>query len=124
MTAFESGVRIERPIEEVFDLVSDPLRFPQWNSAVKSVHKASGVEREVSSTYSMQRELPTGRVQNELEIFARKHPTEFGIRTTSGPTPFVYRYRFATESGETVVRLDAQVELRGVASALAPIAGR
>jgi hypothetical protein len=34
----------------------------------------------------MERELPTGRVQNELQVIARTQPTEFAIRTTSGPT--------------------------------------
>lgn len=35
MIGFETSVRIERPIEEVFALVSDPLQFPLWNSAVR-----------------------------------------------------------------------------------------
>jgi hypothetical protein len=44
------------------------------------------------STYSMERELPSGRVRNELVIVAWERPSAFAIRTTSGPTPFVYRF--------------------------------
>jgi uncharacterized protein YndB with AHSA1/START domain len=122
--SFETSVRIERPVEEVFAFVSDPLLFTQWNSAVQAVHGTSGETGELGSTYSMQRQIPTGQVENDLEVFAREEPNEFGIRTTSGPTPFVYRYRFASHGADAVVHLDASVELPGVAAVLGPLAAR
>ncbi len=124
MITFDTSARIGRPIEDVFAFVSDPLQFPRWNSAVHTVHLTSGATGELGSTYSMGRELPAGRVENELEVFACSRPSEFGIRTTSGPTPFVYRYRFSSERGATVVRLDARMELPGIAAALGPLAAR
>jgi hypothetical protein len=54
----QTGVRIERPIEEVFAHVSDPLNF-RWNSAVRAVHSTSGLDGDVGSTYAMERALPT-----------------------------------------------------------------
>jgi uncharacterized protein YndB with AHSA1/START domain len=122
--AFETDVRINRPIEEVFAYVSDPLNFPRWNSAVKAVRKTSVGEDGVASTYSMERELPTGRAINELEVVASEPPRHFAIRTTAGPTPFLYRYQFSAENGETVINLDAQVELEGAAAFLPQLARR
>jgi uncharacterized protein YndB with AHSA1/START domain len=124
MTAFKTSVRIGRPIEDVFAFVSDPLNFARWNSAVRAVRNTSGRDSEVGSTYTMQRELPSGAVQNELEIVARERATEFGIRTTSGPTPFSYRYRFSAADGQTIVELDAVVELDGAAAVLGPLVRR
>jgi hypothetical protein len=124
MTGFGTSVRIARAIEEVFAYVSDPLNLPHWNSAVRAVWKTRGRESEVGSRYTMERELPRGGVQNELEVFAREHATEFGIRTTSGPTPFTYHYRFSTANGQTLVQLDAGLELDGPAALLGPLAGR
>jgi uncharacterized protein YndB with AHSA1/START domain len=124
LTRFETIVRIERPLEEVFAYTSDPLNLPRWNSAVRTVRKTHGRGSEVGSTYAMERELPSGRVHNELEVFAHDHPSEFSIRTTLGPTPFVYKYGFVAEDGETLVRLDAAFKLGGPARLLAPIAGR
>jgi hypothetical protein len=72
----------------------------------------------------MERELPTGRAVNELEVVASEPPHEFAIRATAGPTPFLYRYRFSTENGETVIRLDAEVELPGAAAHLPQLARR
>ena len=130
MISFETSVRIARPIEQVFAFVSDPIQFPQWNSAVQAVRHTSAVRGpsggtgEPGSTYSMQRELPSGQVENGLEVFVREQPTEFGIRTTSGPTPFVYDYGFAADGEDTIVHLDASVELAGVAGMLGPLAAR
>jgi uncharacterized protein YndB with AHSA1/START domain len=114
--AFEADVRIDRRIEDVFAYVSDPLNFPRWNSAVEAVRKTSAGQNGVASTYSMERELPSGRVVNELEVVASERPREFAIRTTAGPTPFLYRYRFSAEDGDTVMRLEAEVELPGAAA--------
>ena len=120
---FETLVRIARPIEEVFAYVSDPGNFPAWNSAVETVRRTTGAGA-VGSTYAMKRRLPSGSAANELEILAFEQPREFAIRTTSGPTPFVYRYRFSPEDGETVVQLDAEVELGGTAALVGPLARR
>jgi uncharacterized protein YndB with AHSA1/START domain len=114
--AFEADVRIDRRIEDVFAYVSDPLNFPRWNSAVEAVRKTSAGQNGVASTYSMERELPSGRAVNELEVVASERPREFAIRTTAGPTPFLYRYRFSAEDGDTVMRLEAEVELPGAAA--------
>lgn len=119
MITFETDVRIGRPIEDVFAYVTNPGNFPDWNSAVVAVR-----ESDPGSTYVMERQLPSGRAVNELRILTRERPREFAIRTTSGPTPFLYVYRFSAENDETVVRLEAEVELGGVASLLPQVARR
>lgn len=124
MITFETSVRIKRRIDEVFSYVSDPLKFPRWNSAVGAVRKTSPGANGVASTYSMERELPSGRAINQLEVVANEAPREFAIRATAGPTPFVYRYSFRSENGETVVELDGVVELSGVAAFLPQVARR
>jgi uncharacterized protein YndB with AHSA1/START domain len=39
--AFETSMRIGRPIEQVFSYVADPLNFPHWNSAVQDARDPS-----------------------------------------------------------------------------------
>lgn len=108
MINLKTSVRIARPIDDVFAYVSDPRRFPEWNSAVRAV-RGSG------STYVMERDLPTGPAVNELEIVTLDPPAEFAIRTTSGPTPFLYRYRFSEESAGTLLEFDAEIQLPRIA---------
>jgi uncharacterized protein YndB with AHSA1/START domain len=120
---FKTAVTIERPVEEAFDYIADPRNFPSWNSAVQAVKPTSG-QGEPGSTYLMERELPGGRAENGLEVVERERPATFTIRTTSGPTPFVYRYRFDSDDAATRVELSADVELSGIAGALGPLASR
>ena len=121
---FETSVRIERPIEAVFDYVSEPVNFPRWNSAVQSVQETSAGAEGVGATYRMERELPDGRAENDLEVVEVNRPSLFVIRTTSGHTPFQYRYVLADEEGGTLLQLAAEVELGGLAGALGPLASR
>jgi uncharacterized protein YndB with AHSA1/START domain len=124
MITFQTSVRIAVPHEPLFRYVADPLQFPHWNSAVRSVRATSMPTGEVGSTYAMGRELPNGHAENELEIVELEPFSAFVIRTTSGPTPFVYRYRFIADGSATVIELDATVELAGPASLLGPLAAR
>lgn len=124
MIVFQTSIAVKRPAEEVFAYVCDPRNLPAWNSAVQAVRPTSPATDGVGSTFSMNRELPTGPAINQLEVIASKPPREFTIRTTAGPTQFVYRYQFAARNGETVVQLDARVELDGVATRLPQLAQR
>jgi uncharacterized protein YndB with AHSA1/START domain len=124
MIVFQTSIDIKRPAEEVFAYVCDPRNLPVWNSAVRAVRATSPTTNGVGSTFSMKRELPTGPATNQLEVITSKPPREFTIRTTAGPTPFLYRYQLAARNGETVVRLEAQVELDGVAGRLPQLARR
>ena len=72
MTRFETTVRIGRPIEEVFAYVSDPLNLPRWNSAVRAVWQTRGRDSKRGSTYTMERDLPSGRVHNEVVVVAHE----------------------------------------------------
>ena len=124
MITFQTSVRVARPREEVFAFVADPHRFPQWNSAVRSVRPTSPPPRATGSTYTMQRELPGGPAENTLEVVELEAPSLFALRTTSGPTPFLYRYRFTADGRATVIELDAAVELAGLTGRLGPLAAR
>jgi ligand-binding SRPBCC domain-containing protein len=124
MIAFQTSIAIDRPLEQVFGYVSEPANFPSWNSAVQVVRPTAARASGVGSTYSMERQLPTGPASNKLEIVAREHPHEFAIRATEGPTPFLYRYRFVAEGDRTVIQLDAQVELPAVARFMPQLAAR
>jgi uncharacterized membrane protein len=120
----QTSIVVGRPIEEVFAYVSDPRNYPSWNSAVQIVRPISPGSEGVGSTYSMERRLPAGRATNQIEVVVHEYPGEFAIRTTSGPTPFLYRYRFAGEGDRTVVELDGQVELPALTGIIQPLVRR
>jgi hypothetical protein len=124
MSTFETGVSIGRAMDDVFAYVSNPLNMPEWYSAVQAVDRLSGPDGQVGSTYLIQRELPGGSARNELEIVTLDAPTRFTIRTTSGPTPLIYRYRLSAEPNGTLVQLHATIAPHGIATITGPLAVR
>jgi uncharacterized protein YndB with AHSA1/START domain len=124
MTHFKTTVEIARARDTVFAYVSDPRHFPAWNAAVERVVPLDDATPAAGGRYVMQRRLPTGAATNELEIVTMQPPKELTIRTTSGPTPFLYRYEFTTTGPGTLVRLYAHVRVDGAASLLGPLAAQ
>jgi uncharacterized protein YndB with AHSA1/START domain len=117
---FETSVQIDRPREAVFRIVSDPETYPRWNSAVKAVHPLGTTTG--TPAYRMERRLPTGRVENLLEVLSATPPSEVVIRASDGPTPFTYRYTLREANGGTELALAADVELEGLPRLLGPLA--
>lgn len=124
MIRFETGVRIERPLDEVLAYVAEAENLPHWNSAVQAVRKTAGEsEGGTHPTSTMERRLPAGRAVNTLEI-AQAAPGLLTIRTTSGPTPFSYELHFLADGRATVIRLHGEADLGGAADLLAPLVSR
>lgn len=123
MITFEANTQIDRPVEDVFAFVADGRNGALWNSAVKEVRRTSEGPVGVGATYWMARDLPQGRVENTYQIGEFEPNRALTIRTTSGPTPFVYRYTFEPAKNGTRITLNAEVDL-GVANLLGPVAGR
>lgn len=107
--SFTTNITIARPIDAVFARLADPAGFPAWNSAVERV------EARGDGSYVMHRRLPSGPAVNELEVIERHPPTAFAVRTTSGPTPFAYRYALEPTDGGTLVTLQAEADVPGPA---------
>ena len=124
MTRFETTVTITRARDAVFAYTADPRHFPAWNSAVESVVPLHDATPAAGARYVMQRQLPSGTATNELEIVTSRPPEQLTIRTTTGPTPFLYRYEFAATGAGTLVKLYADVALGGAASLLGPLAAQ
>jgi uncharacterized protein YndB with AHSA1/START domain len=121
MTHFQTSVRINRPPAEVFAVVADPATYPLWNSAVDDVAPIAG---EDGARYTMSRSLPGGPATNVLEVLEAVAPTHVVIQASDGPTPFVYRYDLRGGDEQTVLSLDAEVELDGLFRLAGPLAVR
>jgi uncharacterized membrane protein len=123
----ETDIRVERPTEWVFDYVANPRNFPQWNAAVEAVRETTTVgDNDVGSKYRIERRLPTGRAENEVEVVARARPTTFAIKTTSGPTPLCCRFKLTRAGDSTIIHVDADTDtdLGAPASLLASLVRR
>lgn len=122
MVRFTADVVIERPVQLVFAFVARAENGSMWNSAVRQVRQSSEGPVGVGTEYSMSRQLPSGPVENTLQVVDYQPNKSYAIRVTSGPTPFQYRYRVEPLGDRTRVSLSAEGSLGGPADLLSPIA--
>jgi uncharacterized protein YndB with AHSA1/START domain len=118
LISFETRVQIDRPRQDVFAVVADPATYPRWKSAVRDVRPVA------SRRYRMERDLPSGRAENLVEVVSATPPEEVVVRASQGPTPFTYRYRFTDANGGTMISLSAEVDFGGIGGLLGPFAAR
>jgi uncharacterized membrane protein len=121
---FDANIEINCPLEQVFAYVADENNMARWNSAVQSVQKTSQGPTAAGATYHMVRQLPQGRVENTYKITRFQPNQTITIETTSGPTPFRYRYEFEPDDNGTELSLAAEVKTSGLATLAAPLLSR
>ncbi len=124
MIKFEVSIEIHRPVEDVFEFVADGRNAPRWNSAVREVRQISKDPVDVGTQYWMERKLPRGIVENTYEVVEYKPNERLSIKSTSGPTPFLYRYRFERSGMGTRLFLSGEGEVEGLANVLGPLLSR
>jgi uncharacterized membrane protein len=108
----EESVVVARPPEEVFDLVADLERGPEWQSSLESVDVARGTE--VRSFGGRQREAT-------FEVTEQDRPNRFGIESRSGSIQARALFKFTPVGGGTRVdfRLDLELGVGGAGGRLA-----
>jgi len=99
---------IEAPVEDVWKLVSDPARFPEYAAdAIEVTGLPTRIEK--GSTYRQTSRAPLGmRVKTTFEVAELDNLREIKLRcTTSG----YYSHWFLTEArGDTFVDLEVGIE--------------
>lgn len=112
-------VRIERPVEEVFDYFTDVANDREWNPFAKRADKTSEGPLGVGTTFSVVRKM-SGPMDIEYTEYER--PTRWTLRGTGRPASFTYLADFApAEGGGTQLTSSMAMEPRGVFKLLAPV---
>jgi len=126
MITFRVSLVIEKPVEEVFGFVAQGENSSKWNSAVKSVRRISEGPVNIGARYSMIRHLLGGMVENTYEVVEYEENRTLAIKIISGPSPFLYRYRFMPSKNGTQLSLEAEakkeslIEVLGIKARIAP----
>lgn len=103
-----ASVRIARPIDEVFDYVTDVTRMPEWVGGVREARLVSDTI-EKGATYIL---IYSGMVRRptelEVEVTAFERPHLFVFTTTRGPIEIEGVIELAEDDGGTLVSTTAQ----------------
>jgi uncharacterized membrane protein len=85
MITFELGILIDRPVEDVFAFISNPMNLPKWQSMVAKVEPAASGPIGAGSKFKIQSELMGRKIDGVMEITDFVLPEKFGFKNVAGP---------------------------------------
>lgn len=106
MFTAKQSIIINKPPEEVWEYISNPRRFPEWQTASFSAAAAEGAEAEEGAAAGRGRVKDTRnilgrRMDHTYEINEQEHLRKLTIRTVSGPVPFQFTWTLEPVNGGT-----------------------
>ena len=116
MATFTVTTFINRPLQDVFDFMSNPANFAQWQSGTKSAKWASNDPVGVGSIFNSVGEMMGREMKMDLEITQWSPPTVWGIKGQSGPMKFEVISEFESKDGGTQVTQTFEGEVGGLFS--------
>ena len=111
-------VRIERPVEEVFDYFTDISNDREWNPFLKEAKKTSEGPLGVGTTFFVVRKM-SGPMDVEYTEYVR--PIRWAIRGTGRPASMTFVAEFAPVEGGTQMTINMALQPKGVFALLTPI---
>jgi uncharacterized protein YndB with AHSA1/START domain len=112
MPSAQRTVTINRPVEEVFNLVADGRKASLWRAGVLDVDLVSGTG--LGARYSQGVRGPGGRrIAADYEITEFEPNAKIGFRTTAGPVRPVGSFTFERMGTGTILTFALNAELSG-----------
>ena len=112
MIEVEHTLEIDRPVEEVFEYLTDVSRLPEWQSSAESA-AIEGELREGALVREV-RSFMGRRAASTLEVTEYEPPRRFSLRVVEGPIHYWVEHRLEPLDGRTLVTLVGHGEARGV----------
>ncbi len=124
MVRVETSVVVDRPVEELFGVVTNPETYSQWMLGCLGAWQTSEGQMGVGATYTDTGRLLGRREEGTLVVTAYEPHRKFGVKTTSGPIRGEGAYTFEPVEGGTKVALAFEAELGGFFKLAKPIVAR
>jgi carbon monoxide dehydrogenase subunit G len=113
---------IARPPEDVFELLSDIERLPEWQASAIEAH-AEGPLAE-GSRVTEKRRLLGRELDTDLEVVAYVPPTRLTLRSLGGPVNFTVDHELVAKAGGTQLTLVAEAQPGGLLRLTEPVLAR
>ncbi len=109
----ETSVAINRPVEEVFAVLSDVENNPKWSSAFLEAKKTSEGPIGVGTTWRVVQKALGQRIEGEVEVTEYEPNRKCAQKSKSGPIPAKIWQTFEPVEGGTRVSLVLEAEPGG-----------
>ena len=124
MTRIETSVTIRRPVEEVFDFVTNVANVTQWQSGILESSQTSEGPMGVGATMRVGVRAMGRQLRWTLEVTEYEPNQKFGWKSTSGPYPMHGGYTFESVNGGTSLTFVGEAQLGGFFKLIEPLVRR
>jgi uncharacterized protein YndB with AHSA1/START domain len=116
---------VSRPVEEVFDYVTDPARFSEWQANVTGGHMSSG-PAQVGSLCTTTRRIGGAEREVTSRLVTLDPPRAWGVRGVDGPIRSIVNVTVEPlDSGNrSRVTIDLDFSGHGIGKILVPLVVR
>jgi carbon monoxide dehydrogenase subunit G len=122
MIRIEFALAIDRSPEDVFELLTDIGRLPEWQTSAIEAHSDGPLEQ--GSRVTEKRRLLGREVDSELEVVAYEPPARLTLRSLGGPVNFTVDHELAAKGGGTELTFVAEAQPRGALRLAEPVLAR
>ena len=124
MTRFEHSVVIERPLDEVWDYVMEPVNDPVWQAMVSEVRREAGAPVEVGTEIEKVFQFLGRRFEVTLEVTELEPRRRSSVRSAKGPVPMTGSYTFEAVDSGTRFSLTGETDAHGLFKLGEPVFAR
>ena len=121
MARIEIDVDINRPVEEVFDFVSNSENLPRWRATALAVKKASAGPLTLGGIFRGRFTFLGRQFDGNLEVTAHQANHVYATKMTAGPFPLETRYTFEAIEGGTRIHFVMEGEPGGFFKMAEPV---
>lgn len=122
MIRIELTFEIARAPEDVFELLSDIERLPEWQASAVEAHADEPLGE--GSRVTEKRRLLGREVDTELEVVACEPPQRLTLRSLGGPVEFTVDHELTAHGGGTQLKVIAAAEPGGLLRLTEPVLAR
>ena len=113
MYKFELSIFINRPVQEVFDYVTNPANYAKWSSGIQSAEWTSDGPPGVGSTVKGVAKFLGRKIEFVTEITGWDPPNLWSVKSVGGPLPLESTSKFEAQGDGTLVTETSQIEIGG-----------
>ena len=82
-----NSIFINRPLQDVFNVITDPAKQSLWQNMTQRAEWSSNGSHGVGSTMSVEAKFLGRKIESEVQITAWEPPHSFNFKFVNGPYP-------------------------------------
>jgi len=121
MITIHHQITIDRPVDEVFNYVTDSRNDPEWCPPVLEIEQLTKTGPEIGAKYSMVVKPGPKQAEGSFEITDLDRNSHAVYKGENDMVRFKYSYRFSENENSTTIRMTSEVDPKGVWKLFTPI---